>query len=66
MKNGDVLRSMSDEKLAEQLVICVKGLEPCTVYLSAPTGKMFISRTVAVDTTFDWIQQEEQNTQPEI
>lgn len=55
--NGDEIRRMSDEELAEQLVIKVDGLEECSLFLSAPTGKMFISRSEAVRITLDWLQQ---------
>lgn len=60
MTNGEALRRMDDKRLAEQLVIRVDGLEPCTVFLSAPTGRMFISRDKAVQVTLEWLQQEEQ------
>lgn len=55
--NGEKIRDMSDEELADQLVIQVEGLEPCSIYLSAPTGKMFISRTEATRITLEWLGQ---------
>lgn len=65
MTNGEALRRMDDKRLAEQLVIRVDGLEPCAVFLSAPTGKMFISQGKAVQVTLDWLQQEEQANENE-
>lgn len=65
MTNGEALRHMDDKRLAEQLVIRVDGLEPCALYLSAPTGKMFISNAAAVKETLDWLQQEEQSDENE-
>lgn len=59
MRNGEVLRNMKDEELAEQLTLTVVGLQPCTVYLSAPTGKMFISKTEAVKATMKWLLEQE-------
>ena len=44
MTNGEALRRMDDKRLAEQLVIRVDGLEPCAVFLSAPTGKCLFPR----------------------
>ena len=60
MTNGEVLRGMDDKQLAQQLVIRMDGIEPCPLYLSAPTGRMFISRKEAERVTLDWLQQEEQ------
>ena len=59
MKNGAVLRNMTDKELAEQLTVTVVGLYPCAVYLSAPTGKMFITKTEAVKETMKWLLEEE-------
>lgn len=59
MKNGEVLRNMTDKELAEQLTLTVVGLQPCTVYLSVPTGKMFISKTEAVKATMKWLLAQE-------
>lgn len=55
--NADRLRAMSDDELSEQLVIDVDGLQPCRMYLSAPTGKIYLSRSEAVRETKDWLQQ---------
>lgn len=57
MTNGDCIRAMNDDDMAEQFVINLDGLRPCRVYLSAPTGKMYLSRTEAVRVTRLWIQQ---------
>lgn len=58
--NADRIRSMSDEELAEQLVIKIDGLEECSLYLSAPTGKMFIPRKEAVRVTLEWLRKPEE------
>ena len=57
MTNADRIRAMSDEELADQLVIKIDGLEECSLYLSAPTGKMFISQKEASRVTLDWLRQ---------
>lgn len=59
MTNGDALRRMTDKDLSEQLTLEVIGLQPCTIYLSAPTGKMFISRMEAVKATMEWLLAQE-------
>lgn len=59
MTNGNVLRRMTDKELAEQLTLEIVGLQPCTIYLSAPTGKMFISRREAVKATMEWLLAQE-------
>ena len=55
--NSDNIRLMNDDEMAEQLTIEVRGLQPCPVYLSAPTGKIYLSRTEAVKVTKLWLQQ---------
>lgn len=55
--NADRFRSLSDEELAEQLVINIDGLAPTRVYLSAVTGIGYISRKFAVDATKKALQQ---------
>lgn len=59
MTNSEVLRSMTDKELAEQLTLEIVGLHPCTIYLSAPTGKMFILRMEAVKATMEWLLAQE-------
>lgn len=54
--NGDYIREMNDEELADQLVIKIDGLEEFRLYLSAPTEKLFISRSEAVQETLEWIR----------
>lgn len=49
---------MLDEKIKQNAVEIV-GLQPCTIYLSAPTGKMFISRMEAVKATMEWLLAQE-------
>ena len=56
LSNSDRIRAMSDDELSEQLVIDVDGLQPCRMYLSAPTGKIYLSRAEAVKVTKDWLQ----------
>ena len=55
--NADHIRAMNDDELANQLVIEVNGLEPCTLYLSTPTGKMYLIRTDAANKVKEWLQQ---------
>ena len=55
--NGDILKAMSNDELSDQLVINIDGLQPCRVYLSVPTGKIYLSRAEAVKTTNEWLQQ---------
>ena len=55
--NADRIRAMSDDELSERLVIDVDGLQPCRMYLSAPTGKIYLSRSEAIKTTKEWLQQ---------
>lgn len=55
--NGDSLRGMNDEELADQLVINVDGIAQCRMYLSAPIGRMFVSRRDAVRETINWIRE---------
>ena len=58
MTNSDHIRAMCDEDFADQLVIQIDGLEVCSLYLSAPTGKLFVSRSKAVQVTLEWLRQE--------
>ena len=57
--NADRIRAMNDDELSKQLVIVidVDGLQPCRMYLSKPTGKIYLSRAEAVRETKDWLQQ---------
>lgn len=55
--NADRIRSMNDERLADQLVIEVDGLELCRLYLSAPTGKLYVARTEATRNALEWLRQ---------
>ena len=57
LSNADRIRAMSDEELAEQLVVAVNGLQPCTLYYSIPTERSFVSESEAVRITLDWLQQ---------
>lgn len=57
LSNADRIRDMNDDELSEQFVIDVDGLQPCRVYLSAPTGKIYLSRAEAVKATKEWLQQ---------
>ena len=57
MTNADRIRAMSDEKLAEQLVVAVNGLQPCTLYYSMPTERTFLTEAEAVRVTLEWLQQ---------
>lgn len=55
--NADLIRAMTDETLSKQLVISVLGMEDCTLYLSAPTGRIFVSGAEAERVTLEWLQQ---------
>lgn len=55
--NADRIRSMNDERLADQLVIEFDGLELCRLYLSAPTGKLYVARTEATRNALEWLRQ---------
>ena len=55
--NADCIRSMSDERLADQIVIGVNGLASCKLYLSPPTGRLYRIRTEAVKEVKEWLQQ---------
>lgn len=59
MTNSESLRNMTDGELSEQLTLEIVGLKPCRIYLSAPTGKMFISKSEAVKATLEWLLQQE-------
>lgn len=55
--NADRIRAMSDGELAEQLVVAVNGLQPCTLYYSIPTERTFLTEAEAVRVTLEWLQQ---------
>ena len=55
MTNAEEIRKMSDQELSDQLVIKIDGIRPCSLYLSAPTGRMFISRKEAARVTMEWL-----------
>lgn len=55
--NADQIRAMNDLALADQLVVQIDGLETCRMYLSAPVGKLWISRTAAREANLKWLQQ---------
>ena len=57
LSNADTLRAMSDGELAEQLVVAVNGLQPCTLYYSMPTERTFLTEAEAVRVTLEWLQQ---------
>ena len=55
--NADRIRAMSDEKLAEELVIEIEGLFPSLVYVPMATGKIYISRDKAEKEMLEYLQQ---------
>lgn len=55
--NADRIRAKSDEELAEQLVVAVNGLQPCTLYYSIPTERTFLTEAEAVRVTLEYLQQ---------
>lgn len=57
MTNADRLRAMSDEELAEELVIEIEGLFPSLVYVPMATGNIYISRDKAEKEMLEYLQQ---------
>ena len=55
--NADKIRAMSDEQLAEQFVVEIVGLYPCTVYVPVATGNVYISRGKAEKEMLEYLQQ---------
>lgn len=55
--NADRIRAMSDEELAEELVIEIEGLFPSLVYVPMATGKIYISRDKAEKEMLEYLQQ---------
>lgn len=55
--NADRIRAMTDEELAEQLVINVDGLSKKRVYLAAPVGEIYARRDIAEAHVLEWLQQ---------
>mgnify|MGYP005771807623 FL=1 len=55
--NADRIRKMSDEELEDQLVLEVEGMAPCKMFISIPTGEMFICRQAAKEAVEKWLQQ---------
>lgn len=55
--NADKIRVMSDEKLAEELVIEIEGLFPSLVYVPVATGNIYISRDKAEKEMLEYLQQ---------
>lgn len=55
--NADRIRHMSDEELAEELVIEIEGLFPSLVYVPMATGNIYISRDKAEKEMLEYLQQ---------
>ena len=55
--NADRIRRMSDEELAEGLVIEIEGLFPSLVYVPMATGNIYISRDKAEKEMLEYLQQ---------
>ena len=55
--NADRIRAMSDEELAEKLVIEIEGLFPSLVYVPVATGNIYISRDKAEKEMLEYLQQ---------
>ena len=55
--NADKIRAMSDEELAEELVIEIEGLFPSLVYVPVATGNIYISRDKAEKEMLEYLQQ---------
>lgn len=57
LSNADRIRAMSDEELAEELVIEIEGLFPSLVYVPMATGNIYISRDKAEKEMLEYLQQ---------
>ena len=57
MTNADRIRTMSDEELAEELVIEIEGLFHFSVYVPLSTGTIYISRDKAEKEMLEYLQQ---------
>ena len=57
LTNADRIRAMSDEELAEKLVIEIEGLFPSLVYVPLATGNIYISRDKAEKEMLEYLQQ---------
>ena len=57
LSNADRIRAMSDEELAEELVIEIEGLFPFSVYVPLSTGIIYISRDQAEKEMLEYLQQ---------
>ena len=57
LTNADRIRAMSDEELAEELVIEIEGLFPSLVYVPMATGNIYISRGKAEKEMLEYLQQ---------
>ena len=55
--NADRIRTMSDEELAEELVIEIEGLFHFSVYVPLSTGIIYISRDQAEKEMLEYLQQ---------
>lgn len=55
--NADRIRTMSDEELAEELVIEIEGLFPSLVYVPLATGTIYIPRDKAEKEMLEYLQQ---------
>lgn len=55
--NADRIRAMSDEKLAEELVIEIEWLFPSLVYVPVATGNIYISQDKAEKEMLEYLQQ---------
>lgn len=53
--NSAALRELSDEELADQLVLRVDGIMPCAVYIALPTGQQFLARKPAQKAVAAWL-----------
>lgn len=62
--NADRIRAMSDEKLAEELVIEIEGLFPSLVYVPLVTGNIYISRDKAEKEMLEYLQQPAEEEKP--
>lgn len=57
LTNGDRLRLMSDEELADSYVGELIGLAPCSLWISTHTNKLFVAKSAAIKAELDWLKQ---------
>lgn len=57
MTNGDRIRAMSDDAMADLLTVEIDWILPCKLYIALPTGDVLNSKDEAKGIVTDWLQQ---------